>query len=129
MPSGTAMSVAKNVISIVPTIAGPIPPTSAGATLGGIELVRNCQLMIEMPLATVVTRTNPSGMITSTNAVTISQVMMLLLVRRQPFGSRRSTCCGSVAMAIRHPSCAGRSGHDPVGDDVDDDREDEQEHA
>ena len=59
------MIVARAVISIVPTIAGPIPPTLAGATLGGIELVRNCQLMIEAPLTTVVTKTNPSGMTTS----------------------------------------------------------------
>ena len=29
--------------------SGPIPPTSAGATTGGIGLVRNCQLMTEAP--------------------------------------------------------------------------------
>ena len=46
--------------------------------------------MIETPLAITVNRTNPSGMITSTNASTISQVAMRLLVRRQDGGSRRS---------------------------------------
>ena len=49
--------------------------------------------MIEAPLAITVTRTNPSGMTTTTNASTISAVTMRLLVRRQPFGSRRSSCC------------------------------------
>ena len=109
MPSGTARTVARATISIVPIIAGPIPPTFAGATCGGIELVRKDQLMIEMPLAITVNRTNPSGMITSTNASTISAVTMRLLVRRQPFGSRRSGCCGSATTAIRHPACVGRS--------------------
>ena len=67
------------------------------------------QLMIEAPLAITVTRTNPSGMITSTNESTISQVIMRFLVRRQPAGSRRSTCCGSaVTPAIRHHASAGR---------------------
>ena len=109
------MIVARAVISIVPTIAGPIPPMLAGTTFGGMSAVRNCQLMIEMPLATVVTRTNPSGMITTTNASTISAVTMRLLVRRQPFGSRRSSCCCSAMTAIRHPSCAGRSAPRPSG--------------
>ena len=53
-------------------------------------LVRKDQLITEAPLATTVTRTNPSGMITSTNATHISTVTMRLLVRRQPAGSRRS---------------------------------------
>ena len=67
------MTVARAVISIVPSTAGPIPPTPAGSTFGGIgPLVRKDQLMIEMPLAITVNRTNPSGMITSTNASTIS---------------------------------------------------------
>ena len=47
--------------------------------------------MIEAPLAITVNRTNPSGMITSTNASTIRTVAMRFLVRRQPAGSRRST--------------------------------------
>ena len=68
------MTVARAVISMVPTIAGPMPPTSAGATFTGIELVRNDQLMIEAPLAMTVNRTNPSGMITSTKESTISAV-------------------------------------------------------
>src|ERR1022692_1319111 len=80
MPIGTAMTVARAVISIVPTTAGPIPPTFAGATCGGIELVRKDQLMIEAPLAITVKMTNPSGMITSTNASTIRAVAMPLLV-------------------------------------------------
>ena len=48
--------------------------------------------MIEAPLAITVNRTNPSGMSTTTNAITISAVAMRFLVRRQPFGSRRSSC-------------------------------------
>ena len=32
------MTVARAVISSVPSIAGPTPPTSAGSTLGGIGL-------------------------------------------------------------------------------------------
>ncbi len=48
------MSAATAVISIVPSTAGPIPPTLAGTTCGGIGLVRNCQLMIEIPLAITV---------------------------------------------------------------------------
>ena len=87
------MTVARPVISSVPTTAGPMPPTLAGSTFGGIGLVRNCQLMIEAPLAITVNRTNPSGMITSTNASTITTVAMRFLVRRQPAGSRRSTVC------------------------------------
>ena len=84
------MTVARAVISIVPTIAGPMPPTFAGSTDGGIGLVRNCQLMTEAPLAITVNRTNPSGMITSTNASHIRTVAMRFLVRRQRRGSRRS---------------------------------------
>ena len=95
------MSVASPTISSVPTIAGPIPPTSAGSTCGGIEAVRNCQLMIPIPRATTVIRTNTSGITTSTNATTIATVAMRFLVRRQPFASRRSGCCPVVA-AIRH---------------------------
>ncbi len=71
--------------------------------------------MIEAPLAITVTRTNPSGMSTTTNAITISAVMMRLLVRRQPFGSRRSSCCCSATTAIRHPASAGRSAPRPRG--------------
>ena len=48
------MSAAIAVISIVPSTAGPMPPSSAGATCGGIGLVRKDQLMIEMPLAITV---------------------------------------------------------------------------
>ncbi len=82
----------------------------AGSTLGGIGLpVRNCQLMIEAPLAMTVNRTNPSGMIVSTNATTMRTVMIRFLVRRQPFGSRRSGAWRGAAMAvIRPPSSAAR---------------------
>ena len=104
------MTVASAVISIVPSIAGHIPPMPAGSTLGGIGLpVRNCQLMIEAPLAITVNRTNPSGMITSTNETTIRTVMIRFLVLRQPFGSRRSGACpGMAAVVIRPPSSAAR---------------------
>ena len=61
----------------------------AGSTFGGMSAVRNCQLMIEIPLAITVNRTNPSGMITSTNEMTISTVAMRFLLRRQDGGSRR----------------------------------------
>ncbi len=87
------MTVARPVISSVPTIAGPMPPTFAGATFSGIRRSGTDQLMIEMPLATTVNRTNPSGMIASTNESTISTVAMRFLVRRQDRGSRRSTGC------------------------------------
>ncbi len=104
------MTVARAVISIVPSIAGPIPPTFAGAVFAGIPLVRKDQLMIEAPLAITVTRTNPSGTSTTTNESTIKPVTMRLLVRRQPAGSRRSGLpCGSATTAIRHPASAGRS--------------------
>ena len=110
------MTVARAVISIVPSTAGPKPPTPAGSTFGGIgPLVRKDQLMIEIPLAITVNRTNPSGMITSTNASTIRTVAMRLLVRRQPVGSRRSGSCGSATTAIRHPASAGRSVPRPRG--------------
>ena len=85
-----------------------MPPTLAGRTFGGMEPVRNCQLMIEAPLEITVNRTNPSGMMVSTNAVTIRMVMMRFLVRRQDAGSRRSTFCCPVIAAIRPPSAAGR---------------------
>src|ERR1700735_2290437 len=69
------MTVASAVISIVPSTAGPSPPTPGGATVGGTgPPVRNDQLMLEAPLAMTVTRTNPSGMITRMNESTISQV-------------------------------------------------------
>ena len=103
------MTVARAVISIVPRTAGPIPPTFAGSTCGGIGLVRNDQLMTEAPLEITVNRTNPSGMITSTNENTISTVAMRLLARRQDGGSRRSTCCPAPVTAIRHHASAGRS--------------------
>ena len=80
----------------------------AGSTFGGMSAVRNCQLMIEMPLAITVYRTNPSGMITSTNEMTMSTVAMRFLLRRQDGGSRRLTVCPVVA-AITHPSVAGRN--------------------
>src|SRR3984885_15076372 len=109
MPSGTAMTVANAVISIVPRTAGPSPPTPGGATVGGIgPPVRKDQLMLDAPLAITVTRTNPSGMITRMNERTISQVAMRFLVRRQPAGSRRSTFPGSAVTAlIRHHAFAG----------------------
>src|SRR5271165_5151040 len=114
MPSGTAMIVATAVISIVPTIAGPIPPTPGGATLGGMLLVRKDQLIAEAPLAITVNRTNASGMSATANEVTIRAVMMRFLVRRQPFGSRRSGCCDSAVTAvIRHHASAGRSAPRP----------------
>ena len=103
------------MISIVPTIAGPMPPTSAGSTFGGMEPVRNCQLMIEAPLAITVNRTNPSGMITSTNAATIAAVAMRLLVRRHDGGSRRFTICRPVLAVITPPSFAGRNAPRPRG--------------
>ena len=83
-----------------------MPPMLAGSTFGGMSAVRNCQLMIEAPLAITVNRTNPSGMIVNANAVTIRMVMMRFLVRRQDRGSRRSTFCCPVIAAIRPPSAA-----------------------
>src|SRR5271165_1380079 len=119
MPSGTAMTVARAVISIVPTIAGAIPPSPAGATSTGIELVRKDQLMTEAPLAITVTMTNPSGIIASTNASTISHVMIWFLARRQDGGSPRLTFCGPaggcVVTAITYPVSVGRSGPRPHG--------------
>src|ERR1035437_9877714 len=109
MPIGTAMTVARAVISIVPTTAGPIPPTFGGPTWGWVEPGRKDQLMIEAPLAITVKMTNPSGMIMSTNASTIRAVAMPLLLRRRPVGSRRSGFRCPVAMVIRHPASAGRS--------------------
>ena len=109
------MTVARATISTVPTMAGPIPPTFAGATSTGIELVRKDQLMIPMPLEITVNRTNPSGMMTSTNATTIRTVAMRFLVRRQDGGSRRSARCGPALTAIRHPASAGRSAPRPHG--------------
>ncbi len=93
----------------------PMPPTFAGRTFGGIEPVRNCQLMIDAPLAITVYRTNPSGTIASTNAITIKAVMMRLLVRRQDGGSRRLTACVPVLAAITPPSAAGRNVPRPRG--------------
>ena len=49
--------------------------------------------MAEAPLAITVYSTNASGMSTTTNAITIRTVAMRFLVRRQPAGSRRSSCC------------------------------------
>ena len=92
-----------------------MPPTPAGSTLGGIGLVRNDQLMTEAPLAITVYRTNPSGMITSTNATHIAMVAMRFLVRRQPAGSRRSAACCPVTAAITHLASAARSARPPSG--------------
>ena len=80
-----------------------MPPSPAGATLTGIELVRNDQLMTEAPLAITVYRTNPSGMITTTNEITIAAVAMRFLVRRQPAGSRRSALRGSAGDSHQAP--------------------------
>ena len=110
------MTVARAVISIVPSTAGPIPPTFAGTTCGGMSLVKKDQLMTEAPLAITVYSTNASGMIATTNEITISAVAMRLLVRRQPAGSRRSGCrCGSATAVIRHLASAGRSAPRPRG--------------
>ena len=114
-PSGTARTDARATISIVPSTAGPMPPTSAGATLTGIGLVRNDQLMTEAPLEITVYRTNPSGMITTTNEIHIRTVARRFLVRRQPAGSRRSAFRGSAATVIRHPASAARTGRRPRG--------------
>jgi hypothetical protein len=56
------MTVATAVISSVPTIAGPSPPTPGGATTGGMLLVRKDQLMAEAPLPITVIKTKASGM-------------------------------------------------------------------
>src|ERR1700735_490307 len=110
MPRGTARTVARPVISRVPSTAGPIPPAFAGSTDGGMGLVRNDQLMAEAPLAITVTSTNPSGMITRTNENTISAVAIRLLARRQDGGSRRALLSrSSVDGAIRYPGRAARS--------------------
>ncbi len=61
--------------------------------------------MIEAPLAITVYRTNPSGMIVNTNAITIRTVMMRFLVRRQDGGSRRSTFCCPVHRRHQAPLC------------------------
>src|SRR5260370_35083122 len=102
------MTVASAVISIVPSTAGPSPPTPAGATTDGTgPPVRKDQLLLEAPLAITRTRTKPSAMITSTNERTISQGALRFLVRRQPAAARRSTGCGSVLpAAIRHHDSA-----------------------
>ena len=114
-PSGTASTAARAVISIVPSTAGPMPPTLAGSTLGGISLVKNDQLMTEAPLAITVYRTNPRGMITTANATHIATVAIRSLVRRQPAGSRRSAVCCSVTAAITHLASAARSARPPSG--------------
>ena len=104
------MTVARAVISIVPSTAGPIPPTFAGSTCGGIGLVRKDQLMIEAPLEITVNRTNPSGMTTTTNENTISAVAMRLL--GAPPGRRLSQVgprFSATVTAIRHHASAGRS--------------------
>src|SRR5580704_19384520 len=104
-------------------------------------VVRKDQPRTEAPFWITVNRTNPSGMITTTNEIYIRMVAMRSLLRRQPAGSRKSTFCVSLATAIRPPSWARwlrPSGppltprgalHDPAGEDVDDDGEDEQEHG
>ena len=69
--------------------------------------------MIEAPLAITVYRTNPSGMITSTNAVIMSMVAMRFLVRRHDGGSRRSAF--PVVTAITPPSADGRNAPRPRG--------------
>ena len=71
--------------------------------------------MIEAPLAITVYRTNPSGMIASTNATTIATVAMRLLVRRQDGGSRRSAVRGPAVAAITPPSAAGWNAPRPRG--------------
>src|SRR6185437_15408808 len=130
MPSGTAMSAARAVISMVPRTAGPIPPTPIGSTFGGIGLpVRNCQLMAEAPLAITVYRTKPSGSSAKTKATHISVVAIWFLARRQPAGSRRSTVGCPAAVVIRPPLAPGGAFHDPAGDQVDDDGDEEQQHA
>ena len=72
--------------------AGPMPPRPSGDVFGGMSLlVRNCQLMAEIPLATTVTITKPSGTTVTTKAIHISTVAIWFLERRQPPASRRST--------------------------------------
>src|SRR5947209_7953626 len=105
------MTAARAVISIVPSTAGPIPPTPAGSTFGGIgPPVRKDQLMAEAPLAITVYRTKPSGISRITNAVTIAMVTIWFLVRRQPAGSRRSISVISIV-----PSTAGPIPPTPAG--------------
>src|SRR2546430_6990691 len=99
------MSEARPVIKSVPTIAGPIPPSAAGATCGGMGLLRNDQLMTEAPREITVHRTNPSGIAMITAASTLSVVPMRFLVRRQDVGSRRSGPGWLVVAALRDPPC------------------------
>ena len=72
--------------------------------------VRNCQLIAEAPLEITVKRTKPSGTSMTTNATHMPTVAIWFLVRRQPLGSRRSTVCCSLAMAIMPPVRGVRSG-------------------
>ena len=94
----------------MPSTAGQIPPSFAGAVFGGIGLpVRKDQLMTEAPFWITVNRTNPSGMSTTTNATYISTVAMRSLVCRQPDGRPRWTGWDPAATAIRHLPYVGRS--------------------
>ncbi len=106
---------ASPVITSVPTTAGPMPPMLAGSTLGGIEAVRNCPLMIPAPLEITVYSTNTSGTRMSSMARTMSTVMIWFLVLRQEAGSRRSTVGGCGVVAIRPPSSAGWNAPPPTG--------------
>ena len=86
--------------------------------------------MTEAPLAMTVNRTNPSGMITSTNASTISAVAMRSVARRRPAGLSQVGLLMLGGDSHQAPLCrrADRS-TTRAGNDVNDDREGEQEHA
>ena len=66
--------------------------------------------MADAPFAITVKSTKPSGTSMTTKAVHMPTVAIWFLLRRQPLGSRRSTVCCSLAMAIMPPVRGVRSG-------------------
>jgi len=102
MPSGTAIRVARPVVRMVPTIAGPMP--GPDRRTGGMSSVNQPAVVTaSQPFWTTVTRTKPRGIRTITKARPIKTVASKLRTERPDrFGVRSAggSCGGALRVVV-----------------------------
>ena len=129
---------APSVITIVPTTAGPMPPSSLRVE-NGMSPVRKSHEKTFRPCWVMYTTTSVNGTSATTNDNTISTVASALLNRRRPVPGREPSNGvsvgdgggvgvggGAVAVVTFHPESLVRAPYHGAGDRTDHDREPEQ---